>query len=273
MSRRLRIVVLLCAMTAGNASAETALERGAYLMNAIVACGACHTDPAPGAPELAGGRRFVDIAYTARAANLTPDIETGVGGWTDEQLIAGFREGKRPHGSTIGPPMPVALYRGISDDDARAIVAYLRALPPVTNLVPHSVYRAPLPDAYGPPLGSVKAVARDDKVKYGEYLAVALGHCMDCHSRRDQLGQPDLANGLGAGGAEFRGPWGVSLAPNITPSGIGYYSDDDLKKVIKTGVRPDGSKLNPPMPVSYFAHMTDEDASAIVAYLRSLPKK
>lgn len=252
--------------------AETPLERGTYLMKSIVACGACHTNPAPGSSELAGGQRFSDIAFTAHAANLTPDPETGIGAWTDEQVIAGFREGRRPRGSTIGPPMPISMYRGVSDEDARAIVAYLRALKPVMNKVPRSTYRIPAPD-YGPPVGPVASVPSYDPVKYGAYLATALGHCMECHSRRGEGGAPDLASGLGAGGAEFHGPWGVSLAPNITPSGIGHYSDDELRKIITTGFRPDGSKLNPPMPVAYYANMRDADVAAIIAYLRSLPKK
>jgi len=86
-------------------------------------------------------------------------------------------------------------------------------------------------------------------------------------------GAPDYDKGLGAGGAEFHGPWGVSIAPNITPSGIGYYTDADLGKLITTGERPDGSKLNPPMPVAAYAHLSDKDLTAIIAFLRTLEKR
>jgi mono/diheme cytochrome c family protein len=254
------------------ARAETPVERGAYLVKHVVACGACHTNPAPGSPELAGGQKFSTIAFNAYAANLTPDPETGIGSWTDEELIAGFREGRRPHGSIIGPPMPVAMYRAISDDDAKAIVAYLRSLPAVVNKTPRSSYRIRLPANYGPPLGHVAAVAPSDTKNYVAYVA-SLAHCMACHTRRGEDGAPDFANGLGAGGTEFRGAWGVSLAPNITPSGIGHYSDDDLRKLITTGIRPDGSKLKPPMPIASYARMTDTDVSAIIGYLKALPKK
>ena len=96
---------------------------------------------------------------------------------------------------------------------------------------------------------------------------------MACHARRGEDGSPEYVTGLGAGGAEFRGGWGVSVAPNITPSGIGHYTDDELRKLLRTGERPDGSKLNPPMPVSSYAGMTDKDLSAIIGYLRALPKK
>ena len=254
------------------AAAETPLERGTYLMKSIVDCGQCHTDSTPGAAELAGGKRFVDIAYTAYAPNITPDPETGTGNWTDEEIIDAIREGKRPHGSTIGPPMPVGLYRFMSDDDARAIVAYLRSVKPVHHAVHKSLYRIPLPDSYGPPVGSVPAVSDADPVAYGHYLATALGHCMECHSTRGENG-PDLVNSLGAGGIEFRGPWGVSVSANITPNGIGPYSDAELETIITKGIRPDGTKLLPPMPVAAYANMKDKDVRAIIAYLRSLPKK
>jgi mono/diheme cytochrome c family protein len=269
----------MCVMFGGSvaatsgASAETPLERGTYLMKSIVDCGQCHTDSTPGAPELAGGMRFVDIAYTAYAPNITPDPATGIGNWTDEEIISAIRDGKRPHGSTIGRPMPIELYRDMSDDDARAIVAYLRGVTPVHNAVRKSVYRIPLPDSYGPPVGSVAAVSNADPVTYGRYLATALGRCMDCHSTRGDDGEPDLVNSLGAGGVEFRGPWGVSVSANITPNGVGHYSDEELATIITKGIRPAGPKLQPPMPVASYANMTNKDVRAIVAYLRSLPTK
>ena len=89
--------------------------------------------------------------FDANAPNITPDKETGIGNWTDAQIIASIREGKRPDGTIIGPPMPIGLYPGMSDDDANAIVAYLRQVKPIRNKIPPSVYRIPLPPAYGPP--------------------------------------------------------------------------------------------------------------------------
>jgi len=119
--------------------AETLLERGAYLMNSIVACGNCHTPQGPDGPlpgmELAGGLVIEDPAFTVRPPNITPDPETGIGTWTDDQIIAAIREGRRPDGRIIGPPMPIGLYRQMSDRDVQALVAYLRQVRPVRNQV------------------------------------------------------------------------------------------------------------------------------------------
>ncbi len=132
----------------GVANAETPLERGTYLMQSIVACGNCHTPKGPKGEipgmELAGMAPFEKTpGFDANAPNITPDPETGIGTWTDEQIIASIREGKRPDGSIIGPPMPIGLYRGLSDKDVEAIVAYLRNVKPVKNEIPPSVYRIP----------------------------------------------------------------------------------------------------------------------------------
>lgn len=268
-----RMIATLAVLAGAPALAQTPLERGAYLMKGPVGCGRCHTNPAPGSPELGGGARFAELAYTAIAANLTPDPETGVAAWSDADLVNGIRNGKRPRGSTIGPPMPVRSYAGMSDDDAKAIVAYLRGVKPVVNKTARSGYRVPLPDSYGPTVTSVPAVPDADPVKYGQYIAHALAACMECHSKPAEGGGVDMAGGLGAGGAQIRGPSGLATAPNITPGGIAHYSDADLKKVIATGARPDGSKLNGAMPSAWYANMSEKDLSAVVAYLRTLPKK
>ena len=110
-------------------------------------------------------------------------------------------------------------------------------------------------------------------MKYGAYLAGPVGHCTECHSKPDARGVPDLKNELGAGGLSFNGPWGISYAPNITPTGLGKWSDDDIKKAITTGVRPDGVRLKPPMAYGYYKNISAEDLNAIVAYLRTLPPK
>jgi mono/diheme cytochrome c family protein len=264
----------ILAATMASARAETPLERGTYLMQSVVACGNCHTPKGPqGEPpgmELAGGLKFAEDAFTAFAPNITPDPETGIGKWTDAQIVAAIREGKRPDGSIIGPPMPIALYRGMADDDVAAVVAYLRSVKPVANRVQKSQYRIPLPPAYGPPVAQVAAVSRADKVAYGKYLAGSLGHCVECHSPPGANGAPDFVNRTGGGGMQFPGPWGVSHAPNITPTGLAKYSDDDVKNAITKGVRPDGSRLMPPMAYDYYKNISAPDLDAIVAYLRTL---
>ena len=260
----------------GAAIAETPLERGTYLMQSIVACGNCHTPKGPNGEipgmELAGGFKFDEPPFTAYASNITPDKDTGIGNWTDAQLIKAIREGIRPDGSIIGPPMPIVLYRGLSDTDAKAIVAYLRNIKPVKNEVPKSEYRIPLPPAYGPPVGQVADVAKSDKVAYGAYLAGPAGHCLECHTPMGQRGR-DFQNQLGAGGFEFHGPWGTSVAVNITPTGLKSRSDADIKKMVTTGTRPDGSRMLPPMAYPYYANISAEDLDALVAYLRTLPAK
>jgi mono/diheme cytochrome c family protein len=222
--------------------------------------------------ELAGGFKFDEPPFTAYASNITPDKDTGIGNWTDAQLIKAIREGIRPDGSIIGPPMPIVLYRGLSDTDVKAIVAYLRNIKPVKNEVPKSEYRIPLPPAYGPPVGQVADVAKSDKVAYGAYLAGPAGHCLECHTPMGQRGR-DFQNQLGAGGFEFHGPWGTSVAVNITPTGLKSRSDADIKKMVTTGTRPDGSRMLPPMAYPYYANISAEDLDALVAYLRTLPAK
>lgn len=278
--KKLVIAFALAATVQSQAvSAETPLERGTYLMNSIVACGNCHTPQTPTGPaagmELAG-QFLVDEPgfFKAFAPNITQDKETGIGNWTDEQIIAAIREGKRPDGTIIGPPMPIELYRNLSDTDVTAIIAYLRQVKPVKNVVEKSTYEIPLPPSYGPPVTQVPDVPRDDIVAYGAYLAGPAGHCIECHSPLVN-GKPDIEHQIGAGGMSFPGPWGVSISANITPheDGISHYNDADLEKVIRTGVRPDGSRLLPPMGVYYYANISDEDMAALIAYLRQLEPK
>ncbi|MBZ8134031.1 cytochrome c [Afifella sp. IM 167] len=277
---RLRTLLGACAMLAAvhPAQAETLLERGTYLMNSIAACGNCHTPVGPEGPvagmELAGQLIQENEAFTAYAGNITPDVETGIGAWSDEELIHAIREGVRPDGTIIGPPMPIELYRGMSDTDVKAIVAYLRAVPPVKNRVPKSTYNIPLPASYGPPVGHVGDVPHEDILAYGGYLAGPVGHCVECHT--PMVGpRRDFENQLGAGGFAFPGPWGISTSANITPheNGIAHLSDAQVARILKEGVRPDGSKMLPPMPYAFYAHLKDEDLQAIIAYLRSLPPK
>ena len=275
-SARIALAAAALALGAAAAGAETPAERGRYLAETIAGCGNCHTPRGPGGmfaagKELAGGFVFDEKPFRAVAANITPDKETGIGAWTDAQLAKAIREGIRPDGSPIGPPMPFELYRRLSDGDLMAMVAYLRTVTPVKNKVGKSVYRIPLPPDYGPPVASVPDVPRADKVKYGEYLAGPVGHCIECHTPLDK-GRRDWSR-VGQGGQEFEGPWGISVARNITPhpeDGLGKWSDAEIKRAIATGVSKNGAKLYPPMGFSFYAKVKDEDLDAIVAYLRAL---
>src|SRR5436190_236463 len=127
-------------LAAGVASAQTPVERGRYLVESIVGCGNCHTPQGPNGPvwnrALSGGPPIEEPnVFMALPSNITPDPETGIGKWTDTQIKTAIREGKRPDGTLIGPPMPFDQYRGIADADLDAIVAYLRTVPAISNKV------------------------------------------------------------------------------------------------------------------------------------------
>ncbi|WP_425046436.1 c-type cytochrome [Primorskyibacter sp. S87] len=209
-------------------------------------------------------------AFEAWAVNITPGSR--VANWSDDELARAIREGIRPDGSVIGPPMPIGLYRGISDDDLYSMVAFLRTVPASANTTPTSTYNIPLPPAYGPPVDSVTAPPRAASVEYGAYLAGPVAHCMECHTPMGETG-PKFDTHLGAGGFEFHGPWGTSVSPNLTTHehGLAGYSDADLKKMITTGVRPNGSRMMPPMGYHHYAAMTEGDLDAVILYLRQLP--
>ena len=274
------LALLVCGPSAIAQEADELLERGTYLMESIGACGNCHTPKtADGAPienlHLAGGFVIEEPGLKAYAPNITMDVETGIGSWSNADIIRAIREGFRPDGTLIGPPMPTPWYRDISDTDVRAIVAYLRAAEPVNRVVPKSEYRVPLPPNWGPPVVSVPDVSRDDPLAYGTYVAVALGHCTECHTPLVE-GQHDFSR-TGLGGNSYPNIFGLGFAvisANVTPHpslGIGEWTDDDVKRAITEGVRPDGRQMLDSMAFQYYRNMADEDLDALVDYLRSLP--
>ncbi|MBN8892769.1 MAG: cytochrome C [Acetobacteraceae bacterium SCN 69-10] len=275
----MRLLLLLCAVLLGGPafaqsdSVQTELARGRYLVETIAGCGNCHTPQGPGGP-IAGmalaGNQVVDDnpAFRAVAPNITPDRETGIGAWTDAQLFRAIREGIRPDGSLIGPPMPFQFYRGLADADVRAMIAYLRSLRPVRNVSEKSVYRIKLPPAYGPPVGAIAAPPKADRVAYGAYLAGPMGHCLDCHTPLTEHGR-DMAR-AGQGGQQFPGPWGVSVAADITAHGLGNWRDAEIERAIRTGVSRDGRKLLPPMAFAYYKNIAPDDMGALIGYLRTL---
>jgi mono/diheme cytochrome c family protein len=272
---------LLVAACAGEADYDPALvERGEYLVQGIAGCGNCHT-PRNGDGSLIPDRQFAgafvidEPAFTAYAPNITPDRETGIGTWSDEQIVSAIREGVRPDGQILGPPMSFAFYRGISDRDVQAIVAFLRGVAPVNNHVPRTKFNIPLPSSWGPPVGGVPDVSRDDPIAYGAYLAGPIGHCIDCHTPLVN-GAPDFTR-TGAGGNVYRMPFGLDVATissNITPHrelGIGQWSDADIKRAITQGISRDGRKLLPFMAFAFYRNISDQDLDALIAYLRTLP--
>ena len=278
----IRLVLGLVAVAAvtGGAVAQPAVQRGNYLVNAIMTCGNCHSPKGPPAAvagkDFSGGLRFDEPPFDVTAPNITPDKETGIGNWTDEQIKTMLLTGKNPNGVQEAEVMPTAFYPILTPGDLNAIVAYLRSLAPVKNKVPVPVYKIALPHHVFP--GAEKSYREadlSDKVKKGFYLAT-IGHCMECHTPFAPPGGPDFAKSLGKGGREFPGPWGVSKSRNITShktAGIGDWTDAEIKTAITQGKRKDGTPLKGPMGYQYYAKMTDADLDSVIAYLRTLPPK
>ena len=271
------LVVLAC-MLIGTAFAETPTERGSYLVNTIMTCGNCHSPKGPpnvvAGKDFSGGLRFnVPGAFDVTAPNITPDKQTGIGTWSAADIKNLLLTGLRPNGTPIAV-MPTGFYGILLPSDLDAIVAYIQSVKPVSNKVPDPIYKIAINRQVFP--GAEKPMDRAElksKVKYGFYLA-SIGHCMDCHTPRDK-GELDF-NKMGAGGQPFAGPWGISVSRNITSSkskGIGAWTDADIKRALTRGIDKDGKKLNPPMGFQYYAHMTDTDLDALIAWLRTLPAK
>jgi len=263
----------------GSACAQSAaVTRGDYLVNTIMTCGNCHTPKGPPAAiagkDFSGGLTFDEPPFKVTASNITPDKETGIGGWSAADIKKALIQGVRPNGVTLAPIMPSSFYGILTPGDADAIVAYLQSLKPVKNKVPDPVYKLPFSHHAFP--GTEKPIAAadlNDKVKRGFYLA-SLGHCMECHTPMTR-GQLQLDQ-IGKGGREFPGPWGKSVSRNITSSktaGIGSWTDSEIKVAITQGKRKDGSPLKPPMGYGHYAKMTDADLDAVIAYVRTLPPK
>jgi mono/diheme cytochrome c family protein len=271
--------VALAAVLSSSAYADTAIERGSYLVNTIMTCANCHSPKGPpqavAGKDFSGGLRFDTPAFDVTAPNLTPDKETGIGSYSDAELKKTLLTGVRPTGVPLAPAMPTGFYGILQPSDLDAIVAYLHTVAPVKNKVPAPIYKISISREVFP--GAEKpmpAADLNDKLKYGFYLAT-IGHCMECHTPMVK-GQLDFENSMGKGGREFPGPWGVSVSRNITSSktkGIGGWTDAEVKRAITQGVDKDGNKLNGPMGYQYYAHMTDADLDAVIGWVRTLPSK
>ena len=285
-------IVFACGLllaASASAMAQTTRERGAYLVNTIMACGNCHSPrDADGKPvagnEFSGGLTFNTPAFVATAPNITPDLETGIGSWSDAEIRRALIESIRPdHGRLAGVPlaaiMPANFYKALLPDDLDAVVAYLRTIKPIRSESPDPVYKAtvrrdPYPDADA----GFDRTMLADPVRRGAYL-VTIGHCMECHSAWSR-GVSDFKGGLGRSGRGFPAREGSppgtpdSVAPNITAdptAGIGGWSDAEIISAITQGIARDGRALKPPMAYGYYAGLTASDLTDIVAYLRTVP--
>lgn len=278
----------------GAASPEL-VARGSYLVNAVAACVNCHSPKdEQGRPAQrqtlsgggTGGVWFVTPAFTVYPPNITPDAESGIGAWSDDDIKRAILHGLRPAQDRL-PNVPLApvmyknYFRALTSRDLDSIVAYLRSVPPVRHTVPLPLYRAMVPAAASPDADKVYSDAdMNDPLLRGRYLST-VAHCMECHSGRAGP-LADHINALGKGGRVFtseviRGypaDWQTSIASNITSdrvAGIGAWTDAQIKRAMTKGISRDGRRLKPPMAYSAYASMTDEDLSSIVAWLRTIP--
>jgi mono/diheme cytochrome c family protein len=259
------------------------LKRGEYLVEHVSLCYGCHTSfDAKGkeVPQLLGakgtGRVMADQGgFRVVAPNITPDPETGIGKWTDDELARAIREGIARDGRALFPMMPYRSFRNMSDEDLASVIVYLRSQPgahndPGKTQLPFPVSRL-INSAPQPVTTAVSASNPANPVAYGKYLVTAVGVCGDCHTPRDQHGQPMAAMQL-AGGNIFDESGRAVASANITPdpSGISYYDEAMFVQVMRTGLVK-GRKLNVMMPTWAFAGLTDQDLQAIYAYLRTIP--
>lgn len=242
------------------------IARGEHLVTAVAKCTDCHTDDL-------GGKIFIEPGPmgTVSASNLTAGKGGVLASYTDAQLETAIRHGVRTNGRGL-VIMPSDEYQYLGDADVSAIIAYLRSLPPVDRELPktrlgpigrglvtfgvplipaaridHS--KAPASRSNVPPVGPTR--------EYGEYL-VSVGGCRGCHG-------PNLA------GAPGHAP-GEPASANITPAGpIGKWSEADFTRVLRSGTRPDGSKLLDFMPWRSMARHTDDELHALWLYLQTVP--
>jgi len=286
---RIGIACVLLLSACAGAMAESPAERGFYLVNTIMACGNCHTPrdaegKAIAEKAFSGGLTFTTPAFIATAPNITPDIETGIGSWSDTEIKRALVEGVRPdHGRLGGIPlaaiMPANFYKALLADDLDAIVTYLRTVKRVRSEVPDPVYKAPVRrDSYPDAEAGFDQAMLADPVRRGAYL-VSIGHCMECHSAWSR-GVSDFKNGLGRGGRVFPvregSPDGLpgSTAANITShptAGIGAWTDQEIGRAITQGIARGGRMLKPPMAYGYYAGLKQADLADIIAYLRTVP--
>jgi mono/diheme cytochrome c family protein len=255
------------------------VARGKYLTT-IAACIDCHTPLGPdGKSDLtrafAGGYVF-DLGPLGKlfTKNLTSDKETGLGNWTDDEIKIAIRIGVEKDGQHLFPVMPYLYFNSMADADVDAIVAYLRTLPAISNKVPDRQLNVPAESLPNIPLRT-GLVAPDpaDTAARGKYLLTSVIACSDCHTPVDQkTGQPIVEKYL-AGGQPYEGPWGTVYGGNITPdkdTGIGKWSDDDIRRVLKSGTLPESQKYRRAilMP-NVWTVLTDQDTAAIIYYLRN----
>jgi mono/diheme cytochrome c family protein len=271
-------------LAAGPVSAQGApggdlIARGKYVFGATGGCG-CHTEK--DRPVNSGGRKYEGPFGTVYSSNITPDRQTGIGDWTDEQIITAIRLGRRPNGERLIPVHPYPVFNGMAAEDLRALVAYLRSLPPVTRAnqpkktIPlfESVLLPTWLAAFAP-RETPPSSAPTSGLARGEYLVRAVGHCGECHTPRGVTHATDNSRFLSG---TPKGPEGDPV-PNITPdkdTGL-TWSEEEIADYLGSGNKPDGDVAGGLMDevitgtTAGYKDLTQEDRLAIARYLKSVP--
>lgn len=269
------------------------IARGKYLFNAVANCAECHSDvdwTKFGSPEKEGGyavgRKWpaeLELPGTFYSPNITSDAETGIGSWTDGEILRAFREGIGRDGRVLFPLMPYEEFRNMSDEDADSIVAYMRTIPPVKRKQEITTVNFPvnlmIKGVPQPVTAPVKAPDRSDKLAYGRYLTVIAG-CHGCHTPTEH-GSPKPGMEYAGGerfGSEKVGLLAVSF--NLTPdnnTGIGTWDENQFLekfhqyKEYAEGKAPPATAENfTVMPWLRFNGVEDDDLRDIFAFLKSL---
>lgn len=265
---------LLCSSLA---AAQGDAKRGEYLSKAA-GCLGCHTEERKDATPYAGGRALKTPFGTFFGPNITPHPQAGIGGWTFADFARALREGERPDGAHFFPAFPYSSFTRINDADLRDLWAYLRSLKPSAQ--PSKPHELGLPFRSRLALWGWKWLffapgeyqadpTKNALVNRGGYLAVALGHCGECHTPRNVFGGPKKERYL-AGAKLGEG----TSAPNLTPARLKKYGDGELKDILTSGLFPDGDVMSDTMSEvvrNTTSQLTAPDLDALIAYLRSIP--
>ena len=252
------------------------VKRGEYLTRAAD-CMVCHT--APDGAEYAGGLGFPMPFGTLYSTNITPDKETGIGNYSDQDFLNAVQRGVRSDGTHLYPAMPFTSYTYITDNDALAIKAYLFSLPAVHTAAVDNTLGFPFDQRWLMGFWSAffnenrrfrPNTAQSPEWNRGAYLAEALAHCGECHTPRNLAFALDNRS-------KFSGSVYGWSAFNITSdkgSGIGAWSDDELRDYLSTGHAAGRGTAAGPMGEAVdksFSHMAPADIRALITYLRSVP--
>ena len=260
------------------------VARGEYLFHGAAHCSGCHITVEAGVAQKGGDRPAPTGGHvwkmgplgTMYSPNITQDQKTGVGAWSDDDIARMIKHGQRPDGTVPGF-MAFALGH-IADDDVRAIVSYMRTIPPATNAVP----RHDISLLGGLVLGGIEPRSYDGKaapppvgatVERGRYLAWGPGNCRGCHSEADGFAVKagrEFVGGDAPMESEIEGDANSYLAPNLTPdpSGIaGKWTEEQFLQRFKEGRTQKGS----PMPWGNYQNLQDDDLKALWAYFKTLP--